>query len=422
MKDPDVTPAKAGAQSLPSSPAAAGGGSSGWPFVPLAEVLVPVERPEAPSPGTIYRQLGVQLWGKGAYERESLDGSQTKYKTLSRVEADDVVVNKIWARNGSVAVVPKNLSGCYVSGEFPTFTPNRQKLDPRWIHWLTKTKSLWEQCDEKSRGTSGKNRIRPEQFLSVCIPLPPLPEQRRIVDWIEKVARKLKETNDLHHKAKIEADALIKSVLRNLSATMKVSGSLGDILLSSPRNGWSARCDNADNGIPVLSLSAVTGFRYRSKEHKRTSLNTDPGAHYWLNPGDLLITRSNTPELVGHASIYDGHPAPCIYPDLMMRLEVDHGKADPKFIWYWLQSPIARGFIGERAKGTSPTMKKISQGIVAAIPFPIDISREKQRQIVDELSAIQTKADQLKSFHNETSAELDALTPSILDKAFKGEL
>ena len=161
--------------------------SKAWPLVPLGDVVLPVERTEAPTAGKVYRQIGVRLWGAGAYEREAIDGAQTKYQTLSRVETDDIIVNKIWARNGSVAVVSEALAGCYGSNEFPTFAPIRGKLAPRWIHWLTKTKSFWEQCDEKSRGTSGKNRIRPEQFLEIEIPLPPLPEQRRIVARIEEL-------------------------------------------------------------------------------------------------------------------------------------------------------------------------------------------------------------------------------------------
>jgi type I restriction enzyme S subunit len=146
----------------------------------------------------------VKLWGEGAYERESIDGIQTKYKRLSRVEAKDVVVNKIWARNGSVAVVPENLSGCYVSGEFPTFNPIQEKLEPRWFNWLTKTKEFWSQCDEKSQGTSGKNRIRPERFLEIEIPLPPLNEQRRIVARIEELAARIEEARNLQ--SKIEKD------------------------------------------------------------------------------------------------------------------------------------------------------------------------------------------------------------------------
>jgi type I restriction enzyme R subunit len=38
---------------------------------------------------------------------------------------------------------------------------------------------FWAQCDALSMGTSGKNRIKPEKFLTICIPLPPRAGQRR---------------------------------------------------------------------------------------------------------------------------------------------------------------------------------------------------------------------------------------------------
>jgi type I restriction enzyme, S subunit len=86
------------------------------------------------------------------------------------------------------------------------------------------------------------------------------------------------------------------------------------VLTEKPRNGWSALCDNAEGGTPVLSVGAVTGFTYRPTEFKRTSQPTVPGAHYWLTAGDLLMTRANTQRLVGHVAFYDGRPSPCIYP------------------------------------------------------------------------------------------------------------
>ena len=116
---------------------------SKWHTVKLREVVTPAARAETPATGTTYRQIGVKLWGEGAYERESIDGSQTRYAQLFRTEAGDIIVNKIWARNGSVGVVPDSLAGCFGSSEFPMFTPKRELLDPRWIHWLTKTPGFW---------------------------------------------------------------------------------------------------------------------------------------------------------------------------------------------------------------------------------------------------------------------------------------
>ena len=133
------------------------------------------------------------------------------------------------------------------------------------------------------------------------------------------------------------------------------------------------------------------------------------------------MTRSNTPELVGHAAIYDGQPSPCIYPDLIMRLECNNC-VDQRFVWYWLQSPLVREFIGRHAKGTSPTMKKISQGVVCAIPFPSALPVTEQRRIVVALDGLSRLVDDLQQHQTDVAAELDALLPAILDRAFKGDL
>jgi type I restriction enzyme S subunit len=188
--------------------------------------------------------------------------------------------------------------------------------------------------------------------MHLTIPLPTLSEQRRIVERLETLSGRVEEAKTLRKRSERDARLLIKAVLGSLVPADKDLGRLGDFLLDSPRNGWSAKCDNADDGVAVLTLGAVTGYRYDPRSHKRTSLATNPTAHYWLRAGDLLVTRSNTPELVGHAAIYDGRPHPCIYPDLMMRVTVDESRADMRFVWYWLQSPVVRRHIEVKAKGT----------------------------------------------------------------------
>lgn len=105
-----------------------------------------------------------------------------------------------------------------------------------------------------------------------------------------------------------------------------------------------------------------------------------------------------------------------------MKLVVNDASADRRFVHWWLRSVTARGYIRANAKGTSPTMKKVSQGIVKAIPFPSRLGLDKQRSAVERLDALQAKVDELKRLQVETQAELDALLPSILDRAFRGEL
>ena len=67
-------------------------------------------------------------------------------------------------------------------------------------------------------------------------------------------------------------------------------------------------------------------------------------------------------------------------------------------------------------------MKKISQGIVMGIPFPTTIDVSEQQRIVRYLDGLQPKAKALQELQSETATEIDALMPSILSKAFRGEL
>ncbi len=172
----------------------------------------------------------------------------------------------------------------------------------------------------------------------------------------------------------------------------------------------------------MLTLSAITGYDYDPTAFKRTSEPTDASAHYWLQEGDLLITRSNTPQLVGHAAIYSGEPKQCIYPDLTMRLDVDPKNAKTSFVWYWLQTPLVRDFIERNAKGTSPTMKKISQPIVMNIPFPQHISLERQCEVVESMSHLQANLQEMRDIGRKANAGASAMLPSLLDRAFTGAL
>src|SRR5256885_7359726 len=105
------------------------------PTVALCEVARPVVRSIPVILGTSYRTIGVKWWGEGAYERQTIDGSETAAKTLSLVRADDLIINKIWVRHGSTAVAGKDVDGCAASGEFPTFVLDRHLVEPRWLHW-----------------------------------------------------------------------------------------------------------------------------------------------------------------------------------------------------------------------------------------------------------------------------------------------
>jgi len=106
----------------------------------------------------------------------------------------------------------------------------------------------------------------------------------------------------------------------------------------------------------------------------------------------------------------------------MMRIPVDDKVADREFVWLWLQTPVVREFIQNNAKGTSPTMKKISQGTVLNIPFPSGLKLSDQMQMVRELKTVKARIERSKQLQKRSASEVDAILPSIIDMAFRGEL
>ena len=70
---------------------------------------------------------------------------------------------------------------------------------------------------------------------------------------------------------------------------------------------------------------------------------------------------------------------------------------------------------------TATTVPGIGRKDVQQLRFPLPTLPE-QRRIVTYLDDLQAKTDAVKTLQSETSVELDALMPSILDKAFRGEL
>jgi type I restriction enzyme S subunit len=392
-----------------------------YPLLPLGEVASPVERLVMPVKGQKYRQIGVKLWGNGAYERETIDGEETKYKTLSRVEANDIIVNKIWARNGSVAVIPEHLAGCYGSSEFPTFIPNQVKLCPRWVHWLTKTKQFWHQCDVKSSGTSGQNRIRPERFLEINIPLPSLSEQKRVIARIEELVLKIGEAQGLQRKSQTEAELLVGAEVFAIFEQGKkewLQGKLGDYVIDDCY-GTSDKTDDDESGTPILRMGNIQNGRLNLRDLKYLRLSEKERNKLLLKKDDIIVNRTNSAELVGKCAVFDIE-GDYGFASYLIRLRLDTKRAEPHLVAAYINSPAGRAYMfNERKQMTGQANVNATKLKNLPIALP---QVDEQHHILKHITGLQRKVDELKNTQLQTAAELDAMLPSILDRAFNGEL
>jgi type I restriction enzyme S subunit len=439
-------------------------------MVPLGEIATPVQRIVPVVPGDAYRTLGVKWWGEGAYERQTIDGSQTAVSTLNSVRENDLIINKIWVRHGSVAVVSPDVAGCVGSNEFPTFEFRLDRVLPRWLHWYSKTKELWNKCDLLSQGSSGKNRIRPEKFLTIEVPLPPLAEQRRLVESIDALAVKIEEAKRLRSIVEeMEFPALNDWIKRRVfqgdftkpDADDPPTAKRVDAILKLPHesNGDSECRGNFDSiaskekahaipqswtwerlgdlcdiitdgthltptyveeGRPFLSAQNVKPFRFIPQNHRKVSEEDYGGyvARVKAEKGDILMTRVGA--MIGEAAIIDQDIDFAFYVSLCL-IKPMKGKLFVPYLLHWLNSPYGAASARDKTLGKGHSQGNLNLNLIRRFVVPVPPLRTQQR-IVDYLEALRAREDSAAMMRKAISQELNAMLPAILDRAFKGEL
>ena len=177
---------------------------------PLDEILVLDEEKESVQHGQSYPQVGVRGFGQGLFTKESVDGTQTAYKAFNRLYEGAVVLSQVKGWEGAIAVCPAELAGRYVSPEYRTFRCVPGKILPEYMSALVATPWFWGQLKTLTRGVGARReRTRPEQFLRMQIPIPPVEQQKQALVVLER----LKALKQLQAETATELDALLPSVL-----------------------------------------------------------------------------------------------------------------------------------------------------------------------------------------------------------------
>jgi type I restriction enzyme S subunit len=396
-----------------------------WPMVSLKEILTPVSRPENVIPEKTYHILGAHWYAQGLYTKDVRNGSQVQAKQLYRVERGDFVYNRLFAWKGSFAVATNENHGCYVSNEFPCFIVNNEIAESTYLWKYFSRASIWDEALSLSSGgtPTSRNRLKEEKLLFMKIPLPPLSEQKWIVAKIEELAKKIEEAIGLRYQAVNEDDALLVSAMYKYFDFLQKEGYIkrSIVTFATILRGRGPIYQEGSGKLAInqkcVRLDGVN-ITY-AKEVSEEWIQGLP-SHYILQEDDILVN-STGEGTIGRSCIVtcNGKDFPFDSHVLVIRTEKD--KAIPKFINYFLRSPIGQAEI-ESSKGAKTT-KQTELGTTKlgniAIPIP---QLSEQRRIVAYLDNLQSKVDELKRLQSETRKELNAMLPSILDKAFKGEL
>jgi type I restriction enzyme S subunit len=392
-----------------------------YPFSSLGKLLRLERRPVNIIADKEYAEIGVYCFGKGIFHKEPRSGLEVGDKKLFLITEGDFILQVTFAWEGAVGLASNHENGMYGSTRFPTFRVNENLCYPPFLVNYFKTQEGRNQLIKISPGSAGRNRVLSlKRILEVQVPLPSLDEQRRIVARIEELATRIEEARELRRLAVEEANVMIPSFLGKLFGSLAKQFDVIslDRLSSHITDGPHKTPTYVSNGIPFITVkNMVSGklnfddFQYITiEDHLEFSKRCKPEL------GDVLYSKDGATR--GHPCLVDTDREFNIFVSVAL-IKPIRDRLDGRYLCYVLKST----WIKERmaAKSRGDMIPHIVLKEIRNFPIPTP-PIDDQRHIVAYLDNMQSKLDALKCLQNETAAELDALMPSILDRAFRGEL
>lgn len=297
--------------------------------------------------------------------------------------------------------------------------------DARFVMFLCNSRVVREQAEEAAAGTTRK-RITRRKLEKLSIPLPPLEEQRRIAARIEGLIRPIEEAKRLRQVAREQAEKIMPAALAEVFERAENEGwetrVLDGLLLLCHPGTWGEGDASKENGYPVLRSTNIHGWKLDlSADVAFRRVAPDDVRKYALAPGDIIVTRSSgSPHLIGEAALFnlEQEQAPFLFSNFTQRLRPNQDIVLPKYLWNYLRAPQGRAVVDQMHRTTSGLRNlKMRQYRAQLVPVP---SVQEQRYVVSYLDALQAQVDQLRRLQEETQAQLDALIPAVLAKAFGG--
>ena len=323
--------------------------------------------------------------------------------------------------SGSLSVVGKSApvrnDWIGAHGAFMAVLRPHAGVQPAYLSYFLQSDRVRKLWRTAAAGTN-INNLKKNDLLSTEVHVPPLPEQERIVAAIEEHFSRLDGVDvnlgSVASRVNILEQALINQAMKGERQR------LGDHLAEPLRNGFSPP-RSFDGNTRVLTLTAVTEREFTEENTKLAVVPQLKRDRLTLRPGDILVQRSNTPELVGTAALYSGPNGWAVFPDLLIRVRPDHTLM-PAYLELALRSSEVRHYFRMSAQGIAGSMPKISQSTIEELEIRIPETISEQQSIVRRISIELQAVKEVQDCVSRACKRADLLRRVVLTAAFAGQL
>lgn len=205
-----------------------------------------------------YREIGIRSFGKGVFHKEPLTGAELGNKRVFHIEPGDLLLGNVFAWEGAVAVASEEERGFIGSHRFLTYEPTTGDVDINYLRYLFLSERGLDLLGRASPGSAGRNRtLAIDRFEALEVLLPPLDEQRRIVEQISQLFRRIDALNAAQADSTQIVGSLMAAIRHEVLGRLGVAapetdvGSVAEILMGTSPPGHTY--NDVGLGMPLLN-------------------------------------------------------------------------------------------------------------------------------------------------------------------------
>lgn len=329
----------------------------------------------------------------GVVRRDTLTEDLPRAEDLSNYklcERGDIVLNRMRAFQGAIGISPQR---GLVSPDYAVLRPE-PNVDARYLHHLFRSSWFVGEMVSRLRGIGSTEsgavrtpRINPEDLGEIPVDFPSLHEQRRIADFLDAETARIVKLAGLQSAARSSILARTRAQLDlKLDELVSLYGTLPfRRRIIAIEQGSSPQCDNFPAGPEdwgVLKVSAVKNGTFIEGENKKLPAEIEPERRYEIKNGDLLITRANTPQLVGAAAVADSPRPRLMLCDKIFRVATSTDLL-PEFLVFASLGTRIRDMCAEASHGTSQSMANLKTEEIKRWPIPAAPVQVQQSTIAE---------------------------------------
>jgi len=344
----------------------------------------------------------------------NLCGKEIK-STKYQFNFNHVLYGKLRPYLNKVYAVPEGERGICTT-EFIPFIP--LNADKKYIAFYLRKKEVIEFAMNNLTGTR-QPRVNIEALLSFQIPLPSLPEQKRIVARIEALFSKIDEIKRLRKEANDLAKTLLQSALHEVFSKADEKGwkwvRLGEIAFMRKQVIRPKGYPNEEFELYSIPAYHKTGYPEIRKGFEIGS------SKFLVKSQDVLFGKLN-PHIPKVWTVKNQTGKRQIATTEFFPIYAKNGnELLSKYLYWSLRDLRFLDSVLKLVIGTTGSRKRLQKGDFLNLEIPLP-PLEEQKRIVAYLDTIQQKAQALQRLQVETEREIERLREAILHKAFRGEL